>query len=158
MKRPFDVALVNAFFFAAIAALAISIAARPAAAGSFEVTPIRVELAPGQSTTTINLRNLASEPAAVQVRAFNWTQTSDKDDLAPTQDIVLSPPIFTIPAGQVQTVRLLMRARDVRPDHPWRLLFDEVPQPGKPGEIAMAMRLSVPVLVEAPNGPKPTLT
>lgn len=122
------------------------------------MTPIRIEVVPGQSTTTITLRNLADAPSSVQARAFAWSQAGDEDNLAPTTDIVMSPPIFTIPPGQVQTIRLLLRNRDAQPDHPWRLLFDEVPAPGKPGQIVMAMRLSVPVLIESPGAPKPALS
>ena len=112
--------------------LSIVLAAGPAVAGSFEVTPIRVEIVPGQTTTTITLRNLSDDVSSEQVRAFSWTQTGDEDNLTPTQDIVMSPPIFTIPPGQVQTVRVLVRNRDAQPGRPWRLLFDEVPPPVSP--------------------------
>ena len=143
---------------ALLASVGWLLAVGSAFAGSFEVTPIRVELAPGQTSTTITLRNLANEPSSVQARAFGWTQAGDDDKLEPTQDIVLSPPILTIAAGQVQTVRLLLRNAGASPDRPWRLLFDEVPGPGKPGQIVMAMRLSVPVMIKVPGAPKPTLT
>ncbi len=140
------------------ALLNVALAAGSANAGSFEVTPIRVEVVPGQMTTTISLRNLSEEASSVQARASAWAQAGDEDTLTPTQDIVLSPPIFTIPPGQVQTVRLLLRTRDAQPEHPWRLLFDEVPPPGKAGQIALAMRLSVPVLIETPGAQKPVLS
>lgn len=129
----------------------------PAHAASFEVVPIRVEFAPGQNTTTVVLRNLGDASSSVQVRPFLWSQAGDRDDLTPTSDIALSPPLFTLPPGQAQTVRLVLRNRATENQPAYRLLFDEVPPPGQPGQIVIAMRLSVPVIQDPIGGPRPPL-
>lgn len=147
-----------AWRWTAAAALGLLLAVNQAFAGSFEVTPIRVEIPPGQRAATVTIQNLGDGPSSIQARAFTWTQVGDQDKLIPTQDVILSPPIFTIPPGQTQTVRLLLRTRDPSPAHPWRLLFDEVPGPSKPGEIVMAMRLSVPILIVPPGVPRLALS
>jgi fimbrial chaperone protein len=133
----------------------LCLAAVPTQAANYEIVPIRVDFGAGQATTTVTLRNLSDTPSSVQVRAYAWTQAGDRDDLAPTADIVLSPPIFTVPAGQSQTVRLLLRNRTPAPDRAYRLLFDELPPAGQPGQIQMAMRVSIPVLLDPPPGPRP---
>lgn len=137
--------------------MTVALAVPPAFAGSFQVTPIRVEIAPGQRAATVTIENLGDRPSSIQARAFDWTQDGDQDHLTPTQQIVLSPPIFTIPPGQTQTVRLLLRDPSPNPAHPWRLLFDEIPAPGAPGQIVMAMRLSIPLLIVPQATPKPAL-
>ena len=141
-----------------IAGLDTGLDAGPARAASYEVVPIRVELAAGQSATTVVIRNLGDAASSVQVRAFAWTQQGDRDDLTPTDDVALSPPIFTVAPNQAQTVRLLLRSRAAERDRAYRLLFDEVPPPGRPGQIVMAMRLSIPVILDLPTTSPPVLT
>src|SRR5579859_5756728 len=78
-------------------------------AASLEISPVMVTLAPGQTAATIEVQNRGDSPAAVQARAYSWTQAGDEDALTPTHDIILSPPIFTVAEGTSQTVRLLLR-------------------------------------------------
>src|ERR1700733_11398055 len=78
-------------------------------AASLEISPVIVSLAPGQTATTIVVQNHGETPTAVQAPAYSWTQGGDEDLLTATRDIILSPPIFTIPAGASQTMRLLLR-------------------------------------------------
>lgn len=136
---------------ALLGGLAFLLACTPARAATFEVVPIRVEFAPGQSTTTVVIRNLGQAPSAVQASGFIWTQADDRDDLAPTDELVISPPIFTIPPQQAQTVRLLLHRNPAAPDRLYRLLFDEVPPASQTSQITIAVRLSIPVIPDQPN-------
>jgi fimbrial chaperone protein len=118
-------------------------------AALLEISPVIVILAPGQTATTIELKNGGDTPVAIQARPYRWTQAGDEDTLALTQDIMLSPPIFTVPAGASQTMRLLLRGGSVGGDQrSYRLLLDEVPPANTGGrQIEMALRVSLPIMV-----------
>ena len=126
-------------------------------AASLEISPVMVNLAPGQTATTIEVTNRGGVSTAIQARLYLWTQAGDDDTLAPTQDIILSPPIFTVPAGASQTVRLLLRGGIVaEAERSYRLLLDEVPPANiENRQIDIALRVSLPVIVaSASSGPR----
>jgi fimbrial chaperone protein len=126
-------------------------------AASLEISPVMVNLAAGQTATTIEVTNRGGVSTAIQARLYLWTQAGDEDSLAPTQDIILSPPIFTVPAGASQTVRLLLRGSVVAAaDRSYRLLIDEVPPANiENRQIDIALRVSLPVIVaSASSGPR----
>jgi fimbrial chaperone protein len=128
-------------------------------AASLEFSPLFVNLAPGQTTATVEVTNRGGAPAAVQARAFRWTQAGDADTLIPTNDIILSPPIFTVPDGAAQTIRLLLRGGPgAGGERSYRLLLDEVPPANAAKrQVVMAMRVSLPVIVEPAGVPPVTL-
>jgi fimbrial chaperone protein len=130
-----------------------------AQAASLEILPVTVTLAPGQTATTIEVMNRGGGTAAIQARAYSWTQAGDEDPLAPTQDIILSPPIFTIPEGASQTMRVLLRGGiGAGAERSYRLLLDEVPaaNTGKKG-IVIALRMSLPVIAASASSAAQTL-
>jgi fimbrial chaperone protein len=128
-------------------------------AAALEVSPILVTFEDGGTATTIEMTNHDGAPAAVQARIYRWTQKGDEDALAPTQDVIVSPPIFTIPDGGSQTIRLLLRGGPVAGGaRTYRLVLDEVPPAVRRNrEIATALRLSLPVFVGADLSGRPAL-
>lgn len=134
------------------------LAADKVLAAELEIAPVLLNFAPGQTSATIEIRNRGDAPATVQARPFLWSQTQDDDVLTPTQDIILSPPIFTIPARTSQTMRLLLRG-DARitshADRSYRLLLEEVPTARtENGQVDVTLRISVPVFaVSTPSVP-----
>jgi fimbrial chaperone protein len=131
--------------------------AREVRAGSLEITPVLITLAAGQTATTIEVTNHGGTPTAIQARAYRWTQAGDDDALTATQDIIVSPPIFTVPNGGSQTMRLLLHGGIAAGgEHSYRLLLDEVPPANTPNrQIAFTLRLSLPVF--AASSGRPTL-
>lgn len=124
-------------------------AADKAGASQLEIAPVALSLAPGQTSATIELRNRGDAPVTIQARPFDWAQTLDDDVLTPTSEVILSPPIFTVPARGAQTLRLMLRGDAVNPsdsDRSYRLLLDEVPSARRdPGQVQVMLRLSLPV-------------
>lgn len=128
-------------------------------AASLEVSPLTVSLAPGQTAATIEVTNHGGTPAALQARAFSWSQAGDEDRLAPTQEIILSPPIFTVPEGASQTVRLLFRdSAGSGGERSYRLLLDEVPPASqRTKQLVIALRISLPVIAASAAATTPAL-
>jgi fimbrial chaperone protein len=120
-------------------------------AATLEIFPVIVTFAPGQTATTIEVKNRGEAPAAIQIRPYRWTQAGDEDNLSPTQEIIVSPPIFTIAESASQTVRLLLRgAAGGGEERSYRLLLDEVPPANTLNkQIEMALRVSLPVIASA---------
>lgn len=142
-----------AFFRSGIVSLAAALlAASGASAGSLSVSPIRVEIAPGQRSVTLIVRNDGDQTTLVQTQLVAWSQADNEDRTEATTDLLASPPIFELVAGGVQTVRLaLRRPADADRERSYRIVVSEVPGPPQPGftGATFALKLSLPVFVDA---------
>jgi fimbrial chaperone protein len=137
------------------AAAAFGLPPTPARAGTFSVTPLRVELSASGQTGALTLRNQDDAAVVVQAEAMLWTQADGQDQLAPTRDLLVSPAVFTIPANGSQLVRVaLRRPPDGERELSYRLLLTEVPQQASPEftGLSVALRISLPAFV-APTAP-----
>ena len=124
-----------------------------ATASTLQLEPVSIRLTPTARAAVMQLRNSGSEPMHVQVRAFRWEQQQGEDRLSATDDLRVSPPIQTIPAGTEQYVRVLL-AEALLPqgEESFRLIVDELPRaPAADGQVRMLIRYSVPVMVR-PSG------
>jgi fimbrial chaperone protein len=132
----------------------------PAAAGSFSVTPVRTVLSAGQQVASLVVKNDGADPAVVQLELVSWSQQDGKDVYAATREILATPPIFTVPAGGSQVVRVgLRRAPDPRLELTYRVFMQEVPPPPK-GDfkgLRVALRLGIPVFVTPSQAAAPVL-
>ena len=116
-------------------------------AGSFTVNPVRVTLSAKQPVAAITVRNAGNEPTVVQIEASAWSQEQGVDVLNSTNEILATPPIFTLPAGSTQIVRVgLRRAPDMQAELSYRLILREVPPANAPANsLRVALRISMPV-------------
>ena len=125
-------------------------AATPAAASSFTIAPIRVELGPGHTRGVLTLRNEGDAPVTVQVETVAWSQPQGTDQYTATTDLITTPPVFVVAAKSRQIVRVaLRRDADAARELPYRLFFQEVPQTDDAAVngLRVALRLGVPVFV-----------
>jgi len=135
-----------------VALLAASLLGVPVFAGSLSVSPIRVDVAAGQRSVTLIVRNDGDQTTLVQTQIMAWSQADNEDRLEPTSDLLASPPNFELVPGGVQTVRLaLRRPADVDRERAYRIVVSEVPGPPQPGftGATFALRLSLPIFVDA---------
>jgi fimbrial chaperone protein len=129
------------------------LAAATAAAGSFSVSPTRIEFDANRRTAAVTLRNAStSAPLTIQASLVDWEQAGAEDTYTDTRDLLATPPVFTIPPGGEQVLRIaLRRAQDARNELPYRIFFQEVPQPNATvaNTLNIALRVGVPVFVRA---------
>jgi fimbrial chaperone protein len=141
--------------YAAIASVLASAAAfglPPASAGSFNISPLRMELSQQATTAALTVRNEDTAPVIVQAEAFAWSQGSGGDQLEATRDLLVSPVVFTLPPKGSQLVRVaLRRPADPRRELSYRLTLLEVPPQASPDftGLTVALKLSLPVFVAA---------
>ena len=119
-------------------------------AASIGVSPVRATLSANQKIEAITVRNNGTEPMSVQLEVMNWTQNDGTDVFTATRDLLVSPPIFTVPPGGSQLIRAaLRRAPDAQHEQTYRIFMQELPPPPDPDFMGtkMLMRLSLPVFV-----------
>jgi fimbrial chaperone protein len=119
-----------------------------ATAQALSVLPVNIFLEPGQKATTLTVTNQGTSSTAIQIRAYAWNQKSGADELLPSDDIVVSPPIATIPGGSTQVVRLILRQSPLGQQGTYRILVDQIPPPAEPGVVHIVLRLSIPVFAQ----------
>lgn len=127
----------------------------PALAGSFQVNPVQIVLQPGKTISSLTIRNVDAQPVSVRVLTYRWTQVNGNDVYTPTDDLIASPPIFTIPANAKQLVRVGLRRRT--PGAAYRVILEEIPRPSKENVIQVALRLNLPMYVLTSAGAKPAV-
>ena len=131
-------------------ALAALTTALPAAASTFNISPIRAQLSSAHRTEVLTLMNAEDQPVVVQIHVVAWSQKDGEEQLVDTREILATPPVLQIPAMGEQIVRVALR-RDADParELTYRVIFDEVPQaaPANFTGLRVALRLSVPVFV-----------
>lgn len=135
----------------------VGTSAQAACAGSVEVWPVRVELPPGQLTTTLTVANRGEAITKMQVRTFSWTQEAGADRLEPTREFLASPPIFELPAGATQVIRLVLRKPAEMQERTYRLLLDELPAESVGPSVEMTLRMSIPLFQQGAGPPQEVL-
>ena len=144
----------RAFCLAAAAAAAIAPSAR---AGTFSVSPVRIFMEARERATGITIENEGDTDLVMQAELFEWKQKPDgTDDLQPTNDLVLAPPILKLAPHSRQVVRLAnLRPVPAGEQRTYRMIVREVPEAlaqQKPGvHIQVALAFSLPVFITPPG-------
>ncbi|HYD70654.1 fimbrial biogenesis chaperone [Azospirillum sp.] len=153
-RRMTAFALLVAFFNAA-----------PALAGSMELYPVRIDLAAERPSATMKVRNTGAERMTVEVRTAAWAQDGGADAYQPTRAVLASPPVFELPPGAEQVVRvgLVEHTAGGRTaggvEGAYRIFLQELPEPAAHrGEaVRTLLRVGVPVFVNTAGGAAPAL-
>jgi fimbrial chaperone protein len=130
--------------------LFLVVATAASAKGELQVRGTLIELGVDAAAGRLTLANTGDAPVTAQVRVFAWSQQGGQDRLAPTSDIVLSPPIVRIPVNSEQVVRLVRQGpAPAGRDQTFRVVVDELPDKSRPNAdtIAFRMRYVLPLFV-----------
>ena len=152
LTRALKQAACGLFFFVMCASVAN--------ASKIGVSPVRLTLSDNQKIDSLSVRNNGTEPITMQMEVLSWSQREGKAVFAATRELLANPPIFTIPAGNSQLVRVgLRRAPDAQRELAYRVILQELPPPPNPDAMGMfmTMRISLPVFVLPEIDTKPVL-
>jgi fimbrial chaperone protein len=127
-------------------------AIQPVAAGVFSVTPVRIYMTPRDRAVAVTITNEGDDPIVLQADLNSWIQKADgTDELTPTEDLILAPPILKLGPKARQVVRLArIRPADAIRQLTYRMILREVPEAMPPKEnvqVAIALALSMPVFI-----------
>jgi len=132
-----------------LAAILIVLATGQAAnAQALSVLPVNVQMAPGEQASTVTVTNQGTSETAVQIRAYKWSQQGDNDELAASNDVIVSPPIARIAPGDSQIVRLILRQPAQGREQTYRIILDQIPPPAEPGVVHVVLRMSIPIFAQ----------
>lgn len=136
---------------AAVFLLALTLASGLASAASLQVAPTSLTLQATQNAEGLWLSNSGDQPVHVQLRVYRWTQSDGVESLDPTRDLVVSPPMQTLPPGQRQLVRIIRTAPVPPPSElGYRVIVDELPTDATPADkqgLRFVLRYSIPVFI-----------
>ena len=120
-------------------------------AGSFNVSPTRVELSTQQAKAALTIQNNGDEAVVIQAQTVAWLQENGQDKYMASTDLLATPPIFSIDPGATQIVRIGMRrVSNSDQELSYRLFLQEVSPPPKPGFLGLqiGLRISIPIFIE----------
>ena len=148
--------VIARYLWISACALSLSVWGFTAYAASIRIAPVNVDMPTTQKATALTLTNMGAEAVSLQLRSFSWSQSDGKDELTPTDRLMISPPAVTVPAGGSYTVRIARSSiSSVSSEESYRLLIDELPRPVDSRTInrgvSMILRTSVPVFVVDEN-------
>ena len=126
-----------------------------AAAASWNVDPVRVELSPAQQTAAITITNEADQPTSIQIQVVAWSQVDGKDVYIPTRELLVSPPIVTIAPKGEQIIRVALRQQaDATSELAYRINLQELPTAptSNVSAVQVALRIGLPVFVQSQKG------
>ena len=125
---------------------------RGAHAAQLEFLPISITTGLGQSANTIQVVNRRGGASTLQVRAFAWLQPANgADDLIHSDAIAVSPPMFSLPEGETQIIRVVLHTPPGPTELAFRVLVDELPPPNATN-VQLALRVSLPVFAAPASG------
>lgn len=119
------------------------------AAQAFQVRPVRLELGSRVAASQLVVHNPGQRPLLLQAQAFDWDQENGEERLAPSQALIVNPPIFEIAPGASQVVRVgLRRAVESGVERSHRIWLSQVPTPeDADAGVQLLLRVSLPVFV-----------
>src|SRR5436305_14384118 len=104
--------------------------AAPAIAGVFSVSPVRIFMSPRDRAIAVTVTNEGDDELVMQADVYTWSQKpTGEDDLALSEDLILSPPILKLAPHSRQVVRLAMLTPPAgRSQSTYRLIMREIPE------------------------------
>jgi fimbrial chaperone protein len=123
----------------------------PALAGRFSVAPIRVDFGTSQRIGAVTVTSEDDHPLVFKNSPSIWTQNADGGDVyTPTSDLVVTPPLLRVEAGEPRIVRIgtLREPGDV--ERSYRVFLEEQAPANPEGggaTIAVVIKFGVPVFV-----------
>jgi fimbrial chaperone protein len=99
-----------------------------ASANGSSVSPTRLLLATGASSTYVTITNTSPVPQRYSASAYRWDQTAATPVvLSPTNDVVFFPGSFTIDSLRSQRIRIGSTAASDTTEKTYRILVSELP-------------------------------
>lgn len=116
--------------------------------------PTRIELTREHPVAVLEVRNDNPDPTLVQIERMSWGQDGGTDRYAATSLLIGTPPVFELPAGATQTVRVAFRNwQQLTAEKAFRIYVREVPRvSGRASSgLQFALRVGVPVFANPPG-------
>jgi fimbrial chaperone protein len=142
-------------YFRAALLLAAAASTVPVHAAQFTITPVRIFMNPRDRAVAVTVTNEGDEEVVMQADLYTWKQKPDgTDDLALTEDLILTPPILKLAPKARQVVRLArLGPPPAGMQQTYRMVMREVPEarPGNQIQLQVALAFSLPIFISPPG-------
>ncbi|EPG40840.1 fimbrial chaperone [Acinetobacter colistiniresistens] len=122
------------------------------AQATFLIWPIYPKIEENEKAAAVWLQNTGKSDAMVQIRVFKWNQNNQQDAYDEQTEIIPSPPVARIKAGEKHMLRLTKAATVVDgKEQAYRIIVDELPVKLNPdadkeaSKVSFQMRYSIPL-------------
>lgn len=124
------------------------------AQATFLIWPIYPKIEANEKGGAVWLQNTGNTDAMVQIRVYKWSQSQQKDDYSEQNEIIPSPPVAKIKAGEKHMLRLTktINVEDGK-EAAYRIIVDELPiklnenDAKDASKVSFQMRYSIPLFV-----------
>lgn len=122
------------------------------AQATFLIWPIYPKIEANEKAVAVWLENTGQSDAMIQVRVFKWDQHNQQDNYTDQNEVIPSPPVAKIKAGEKHMLRLTRSVQT--PDNQevaYRVIVDELPIKLNSGveqdnsTVSFQMRYSIPL-------------
>jgi P pilus assembly chaperone PapD len=140
-----------------ILGIALLLAATPALASSFRVSPMQLDLTSRTTSTLLTINNESKSEIRFEVTAMKWEQDERGEmKLTPAGDaITFFPKLLSLPGGASRTIRVGTAARAFGPtEGTYRIFVEELPDKSAPAEkgiVAIRTKMGIPVFLRPPQ-------
>jgi fimbrial chaperone protein len=124
----------------------------PSVAANFDIKPIKIYLDPQTRIEKLILKNLSEEELTVQVKAYQWSQNEQGQDIyLETKDLVLFPRVATIKKEEEKIIRIGTNLNSGSTEKTYRIFVEEIPgaekAESKGSTVKMYMKIGVPLFI-----------
>lgn len=126
-----------------------------ALAGGVTISPVVIEVDSPRKAAAIKVTNDGDQALILQSDTLVWTQVNGVDHYAPSDELLVVPPIVTVPPNSSQIFRVMLRVpKNAGTERTFRLLLEDITNyqtvEGQT-QIALKFTHNLPVLI-APAG------
>ena len=123
-------------------------------AGSFNISPILMDVPLPGDIATYRLTNTDSVPVTVQMSAWQWQQHNGQDEYRKATGIMIVPLMAEIAPGQSQAVRVAATSDSRDRELSYRIHFQEVPDSDASDGVLLRtqLRIDVPLFFSTGKG------
>lgn len=118
-------------------------------AAAIQITPVKIFFKPNQAIETLKIDNYDAIPVVLQLDVKAWQQDSQGQDIyQDTTDLLVTPPLFTLPPGQSQLIRIaIVKEIPFLQENSYRLIVREVVMKDEHSHTDQNLRLTLQTLL-----------
>lgn len=129
------------------------------AAHAVVIAPVVVEISPSQRVASITVSNTDDKPISFQSQVWSWQQVAGTDQYAPSDQLIVVPPIAEIAPNGSQVFRVTTRLQPSPQEAAFRLVLDDVTQLADPAagtdgmQVVLRVNHNLPVFFAGAGEP-----
>ena len=128
-------------------------------ASAMGVSPILVDLSPQNRVASVTLTNPSAQSKTFQAQTLSWLQDGAADQYTESSNLLVSPSIAQIGAGQTQVFRVVLRSgAPAQTENAYRLILEDITDESERTKdqalVYMLLRFNLPVFAAPLANPR----